>query len=113
MGSYFKAGSILLFILLGLHSFFVFYSFVWSLLGERWEPVYKIFSSPGHESAAEGCRLLPCYGVEHKSTPEESLLLEFYGDAAFLLHFIDESNYSFMITVIRYLLQEEERKWRA
>ena len=113
MGSYFKAGLILLFILHGLHSFFVFYSFVWSLLGERWEPVYKIPSSPGHESAAEGCRLLPCYGVEHKSTPEERPLLKYYGDAAFLFHFIDESNYSFMITVIRHLLQEEEREWRA
>ena len=122
MGSYFKAGSILLFILLGLHSFFVLYSFVWSFLGERWEPVFKITSEKrrsdedaGHESAAEGCRLLPCYGVAasssgHKITPEESPLLKFYGDAAFLFHFIHESNYSFLITVIEHLLWEEKER---
>ena len=42
MASYFKVGSILLLVLLGLHLFFV--SFVWSLIGERWGPVYKITS---------------------------------------------------------------------
>ena len=125
MGSYFKVGSILLFILLVLHLFFVVYSFVWSLCGERRQPVYKITSEKrrsdedaGHESAAEGCRLLPCYGVAasssgRKSTPEESPLLEYYGDAAFLFHFIHKSNYSFLITVIRYLLEKEEKKRKA
>ena len=44
MGSYFKVGSILLLVLLGLHLFFVFVSFMWSLIRERWGPVYKITS---------------------------------------------------------------------
>ena len=148
MGSYFKVGSILLFILLGLHLSFVLCSFVWSLTGERCAPVYTITSerktsnedaaspsghessaeegttrrrdgeaasSSGHESTTEGCRLLPCYGVAasssgHKSTPEESPLLEYNGDAAFLFHFIHKSNYSFLITVIRYLLEEQGKK---
>ena len=126
MGSYFKAGLILLFILLGLHLFFVFYSFMWSLIGERWEPVYKITSgkrrsdedaaSPSwHESAPEGCRLLPYHGVAasssgHKGTPEESPLLKYYGDAAFLFHFIHKSNYGLLIAIIRYLLEKEEEK---
>ena len=121
MGSYFKVGSILLFILLGLHLSFVFYSFVWSLSGERCGPVYTI--TPDEErtsdkdaaSPSEGCRLLPCYGVPasssgQKSTPEKSPLLEYDGDAAFLFHFIHKSNSSFLITVIRYLLKEQKEK---
>ena len=121
MGSYFKVGSILLFILLGLHLSFVFYSFVWSLYGERCGPVYTITSDEertSDEDAAspsEGCRLLPCYGVPasvsgQKNTPEKSPLLEYEGDAAFLFHFIHKSNSSFLITVIRYLLKEQEEK---
>ena len=123
MGSYFKIASILLFILLGLHLSFVFYSFVWSLYGERCGPVYTI--TPDEEgtsdedaaSPSEGCRLLPCYGVPasssgQKSTPEKSSLLEYKGDAAFLFHFIHKSNSSFLITVIRYLLKEQEEKKR-
>ena len=128
MGSYsVKVGSILLFILLGLHLSFVFYSFVWSLYGDWCGPVYTVTSdeerttdkdaaSPsGQESTAEGCRLLPCYGVAAsssgpKSTPEKSPLLKYNGDAAFLFHFIHKSNHSFLITVIRSLLKEQEEK---
>ncbi|XP_015747213.1 PREDICTED: uncharacterized protein LOC107326980 [Acropora digitifera] len=123
MGSYFKVASILLFILLGLHFSFVFYSFVWSLSGERCGPVYTITpdekrtSDEDAASPSEGCRLLPCYGVPasssgQKSTPEKSPLLEYKGDAAFLFHFIHKSNSSFLITVIRYLLKEQEEKER-
>ena len=156
MESYFKVGSILHFVLLGLHLFFVFVSFVWSLIGERWGPVYTITSekrkprpltsdgdaaSPsGNESTAEGCLLLRCClaaasssghesnGTEltsltyHKDAPASSsghestahaierTLLTFTGDAAFLFHFIHKSNYSFLITVIRYLLEEQGKK---
>ena len=45
----------------------------------------------------------------HESTPEERTLLTYSGDAAFLFHFIHRSNYSFLITVIRYLFEEEEK----
>ena len=159
MELYFKVGSILHFVLLGLHLLFVFVSFVWSLIGERWEPVYTITSekrkprpltsdgdaaSPsGNESIAEGCLLLRCClaaesssghesnGTEltslthHKDAPAsssghestahaiESTLLTFTGDAAFLFHFIHKSNYSFLTTVIRYLLEKEEKKRKA
>ncbi|XP_015778223.1 PREDICTED: volume-regulated anion channel subunit LRRC8A-like isoform X2 [Acropora digitifera] len=108
MGSYFKAGSILLFILLGLHSFFVFYSFVWSLSGERCGPVYTITSDEERTSDEDAASPLG-----YESAAEESLLLKYHGDAAFLFHFIHESNYSFMITVINYLHQEEEKNRRA
>ena len=119
MGSYFKAGSILLFILLGLHLFFVFYSFVWSLIGERWEPVSKITSekrrsdedaaSPSEDesNAIELTRL-----THDNDAAEEGTLLTYNGDAAFLFHFIHKSNYSFLITVIRYLLEEQENQKR-
>ena len=171
MGSYFKVGSILLFILLGLHLSFVSYSFWWSLIGERRGPEYKIISekrtsdegaasprgpestagggtfrrrdgdaasSSGQESTAEGCLFLPCCGAAassaklgstateetrlahdeeaaesssgHESTVKERSLLTLTGDAAFLFHFIHKSNYSFLITVIRYLLEEEEKE---
>ena len=110
MGSYFKVGSILLFILLGLHLFCVFYSFVWSLFGERWGPVYKITSekrtSDEHESTATELESL----TRNKDAAEEGTLLTFTGDAAFLFHFIHKSNYSFLITVIRHLLEEEEKR---
>ena len=148
MESYFKVGLILHFVLLGLHLLLVFLSFVWSLIGERWGPVYTITSekrkprpltsdgdaaSPsGLESTAEGCLLLSCFGAAayssghvgnaaeltslthnkgaaasssgHESTAIERTLLTFTGDAAFLFHFIHKSNYSFLITVIRYIL---------
>ena len=88
MESYFKVGSILHFVLLGLHLFFVFVSFVWSLIGERWGPVYTITSekrkprpltydgdaaSPsGNESTAERCLLLRCCLAAASSSGHES-----------------------------------------
>ena len=152
MELYFKVGSILHFVLLGLHLLFVFVSFVWSLIGERWGPVYTITSekrkprpltSDGVAASAEGCLLLRCClaavsssghesnGTDltslthHKDAPASSsghestahaierTLLTFTGDAAFLFHFIHKSNYSFLITVIRYLLEKEEKKRKA
>ena len=113
MGSYFKVGSILLFVLLGLHLFFVFYSFVWSLIGERWGPVYKITSE---KSASPSEQQLPAIELtsltQDNDAAEEGTLLTYNGDAAFLFHFIHKSNYSFLITVIRYLLEEQEKERR-
>ena len=112
MESYFEVGSILLLVLLGLHFFFVCYSFVWSFIGERWGPVYKITSkktsdedgaSPsGHESNDTELT-----SVAHE---KERTLLTYVGDAAFLFHFIHKSNYSFLITVISHLLEKEEQE---
>ena len=112
MGSYFKVGSILLFILLGLHLFFVSYSFVWSLIGERWGPVYKITSEKRTSSENEN-NATEQTSLTDEDAAEEGTLLKYNGDAAFLFHFIHKSNYSFLITVIRNLLQEEEKKRRA
>ena len=157
MELYFKVALILHFFLLALHLLLVFVSFVWSLIGERWGPVYTITSekrkprpltsdgdaaSPsGLESTAEGCLLLSCFGAAayssghvgnaaeltslthhkdaaasssgHESTAIERTLLTFTGEAAFLFHFMHKSNYSLLITVIRYLLEEEEKKRKA
>ena len=55
-------------------------------------------SSSGHESTAHAI---------------ERTLLTFTGDVAFLFHFMHKSNYTFLITVIRYLLEEEEKKSKA
>ena len=118
MGSYFKVGSILLFILLGLHLFFVVYSFVWSLFGERCQPVYKITSEKGTsaEDAASPSEDEDSIEItsltRDKDAAEEGTLLKYNGDAAFLFHFIHKSNYSFLITVIKHLLEEEEKKKR-
>ena len=100
-------------------------------------------SPSGNESTAEGCLLLRyCLAADSSSGHEsngteltslthhkdaaasssghesiahaiESTLLTFTGDAAFLFHFIHKSNYSFLITVIRYLLEKEEKKRKA
>ena len=114
MGSYFKVGSILLFILLGLHLIFVFYSFVWSLKGERWGPVYEITSEKkASPSEVENNAIELTSLTRDEDAPEEGTLLKYNGDAAFLFHFIHKSNYSFLITVIKHLLEEEEKKRRA
>ena len=84
METYFRVGSILLIILLCVHLIFVLGSFLWSLTGERCGPEYKIAS-------------------------KSVTLLKYYGDAAFLFHFIHKSNYSFLITVITHLYEEEEK----
>ena len=90
-----------------------FFSFLWSLIGERWGPVYKITSekrtSDEHESTSIELTSL----TFDKDAAEEGTLLTYNGDAAFLFHFIHKSNYSFLITVIRHLLEEEEKKRRA
>jgi len=115
MGSYFQVGSFLLFILLGLHLFFVCYSFVWSLIGERWGPVYKITSveDAAPPSGDENNAIELTSLTSDKDAAEEDTLLTYNGDAAFLFHFIHKSNYSFLITVIRYLLEKEEKKRKA
>ena len=102
MESYFEVGSILLLVLLGLHLFFVFYSFVWSFICERWGPVYKISQTTSDKNAA------PPPGHERIHT--ERTLLTYIGDAAFLFHFIHKSNYSFLINVISLLLEKEEKE---
>ena len=82
MGTYFHVASILLIVLLCLHLIFVLGSFLWSVTGERRGPEYEI-------------------------TSNLDTLLTYHGDAAFLFHFIHKSNYSFLITVIRYLYNKE------
>ena len=79
MGMYFHAGSILLIVLLFLHLIFVLGSILWSVTGERREPRYTLLR-------------------------EDNRLIDFKGDAAFLFHFIHQSNSSFLITAIRRLL---------
>ena len=95
MGSYFKVGSILLFVLLGLHLYLVFVSFVWSLIGERCGPVYIIMSE---RRTSDGDAASPS---EHESSAieltclthdKDATLLTYNGDAAFLFHFIHKSN---------------------
>ena len=83
MGTYFHVGSILVIVLLFLHLIFVLGSILWSLTGERNGPEYEI-------------------------TSNMNTLLTYHGDAAFLFHFIHKSNYSFLITVIRYLYDKEK-----
>ena len=75
METYFDIVSILLFVVLFSHLFFVSVSVRWAFTGQRRGPEYIIIY-----------RLQP--------------LLEYQGDAAFLFHFIDQSNYSFVTTVI-------------
>lgn len=83
MGTYFHVGSIFVIVLLFLHLMFVLGSLLWSLTGERRGPEYEI-------------------------TSNMDTLLTYHGDAAFLFHFIHKSNYSFLITVIRYLYDKEK-----
>ena len=83
MGTYFHVGSIFVIVLLFLHLIFVLGSLLWSLTGERRGPEYEI-------------------------TSNMDTLLTYHGDAAFLFHFIHKSNYSFLITVIRYLFDKEK-----
>jgi len=83
METYFDIVSILLFVLLFFHWFFVFVSVRWSFTGQRRGPEYKI---------------------TYRSKP----LLEYQRDAAFLFHFIHQSNYSFVITVISHLYEKDQ-----
>ncbi|XP_067024346.1 volume-regulated anion channel subunit LRRC8A-like [Acropora muricata] len=83
METYFDIVSILLFVLLFFHLFFVSVSFRWSFTGQRREPKFKI-------------------------TVESRPIFECKGDAAFLFHFINEANYSFVKTVIRHLCEKDE-----
>ena len=82
MGTYFYVGSILLIVFLCLHLIFVLGSFLWSVTGERRGPEYEI-------------------------TSNLDTLLTYKGDAAFLFHFLDKSNYGFLIAVIKYLYNKE------
>ena len=82
METYFDIVSILLFVLLFFHWFFVFVSVGWSFTGQRRGPEYKIT-----------CR---------------SQTLEYKRDAAFLFHFIHHSNYSFVTTVISHLYEKDQ-----
>ena len=82
METYFDIVSILLLVLLCFHWLFVFVSGGWSVTGQRWGPEYKIT-----------CR---------------SQTLEYQRDAAFLFHFIHQSNYSFVTTVISHLYEKDQ-----
>ena len=84
METYFDIVSILFFVLLFFHLFFVSVSVWWSFTGQRRGPEYKI---------------------TYRSKP----LLEYQRDAAFLFHFINQSNYSFVITVISQLYEKEQK----
>ncbi|XP_015775807.1 PREDICTED: volume-regulated anion channel subunit LRRC8A-like [Acropora digitifera] len=83
METYFDIVSILLIVLLVFHLVFVFVSVGWSITGQRRKPEYKII---------------------HESRP----ILEYKGDAAFLFHFINQANYSFVITVISHLYEKDQ-----
>ena len=83
METYFDIVSILLFVLIVFHWFFVSISVGWSFTGQRREPKFKI-------------------------TDQFRPILEFKGDAAFLFHFINQANYSFVKTVIRHLCEKDE-----
>ena len=83
METYFHIVSILLFLLLCMHLFFISVSFTWSLTGQRRGPEYEI-------------------------TYHQRTLLKYQRDAAFLFHFIHQSNNSFLITVIRYLCEKDQ-----
>ena len=83
METYFDIVSILLFVLLFFHLIFVSVSVWWSFTGQRRGPVYKI---------------------TYRSKP----LLDYQRDAAFLFHFIHQSNYSFVITVISHLYEKDQ-----
>ncbi|XP_074609817.1 uncharacterized protein LOC141863992 [Acropora palmata] len=83
METYFDIVSILLFVLLFLHLFSVSVSVRWSFTGQRRGPEYKI-------------------------TYRSQTLLEYQRDAAFLFHFIHQSNYSFVITVISDLYKKDQ-----
>ena len=82
MGTYFHLGLILVISLLLLHSIFVFGSFLWSVTAERREPTYEMS--------------LPLEGP-----------LKFKGDAAFLFHFILNSNYGHFV---RYTYEDEKQR---
>jgi len=82
MGTYFYVGSNLAISLLLLHSIFVSWSFLWSVTGERRGPTYEM--SPPLEGP-----------------------LKFEGDAAFLFHFILNSNYG---RFVRYMYEEEKQR---
>ena len=83
METYFDIVSILLIVLLSFHWFFVSVSVGWFLTGQRRKPKFKI-------------------------TVESRPIFECKGDAAFLFHFINEANYSFVKTVIRHLCEKDE-----
>ena len=78
MGAYFHVASILLFVLLSLHFIIVFWSFLWSVTGERREPTYEMSG------------------------------LTLKGDAAFLFNFILHSNYGRFVRLKYEVNQQEE-----
>ncbi|XP_074609357.1 uncharacterized protein LOC141863622 isoform X1 [Acropora palmata] len=82
MERYFHVGSILVISLLSLHLILVLGSFLWSVTGERREPTYEM--SP------------PIQGT-----------FQFEGDAAFLFHFILNSNYGHFV---RYMYEDEKQR---
>ena len=83
MGRYFHVGFLFLTVLLLFHLSFVLGSILWSVTGERREPHYAI--------------------LQYQSMGEFHQCIEFKGDAAFLFHFIHQSNSSFLISVIKRL----------
>ncbi|XP_044163385.1 volume-regulated anion channel subunit LRRC8A-like [Acropora millepora] len=86
METFFHVSSILLIVLLSWHLVFVFGSFLWSVTGERRGPEYYI----------------PLPGTKEGSTT-------YYGDAAFLLHFLRISKYGIFMTFLQKKKEEEER----
>ncbi|XP_067023763.1 volume-regulated anion channel subunit LRRC8A-like [Acropora muricata] len=76
MGSYYPVCSILVIALLFLHLILVFFSFVWSVTGERRRPKIKI------------------------DMPGSDLIQHFHGDTAFMLHLMHNSNYGALLTQI-------------
>ena len=83
METYFDIVSILLFVLLFSHLFFMSVSVGWSFTGQRRGPEFKI-------------------------SYRSQILLDYERDAAFLFHFINQSNSSFVITVIRDLCKKDQ-----
>ena len=81
--TYFDIVSFLLFVLLFLHLFFVSVSVGWSSTGQRRGPEFQI-------------------------TKNSQAVLKCKRDAAFLLHFIQQSSNSFVITAIRDLCEKDE-----
>ena len=73
--------------------------------------MYKITSEKSASPSEHEGRAIELTSLTHeKDAAEEGTLLKCNGDAAFLFHFIHKSNYSFLITVIKHLLEEEKEK---
>ena len=84
MELFFRVGLYLLFVFLTLHLFFVFGSFLWSVIGKRHGPEYNI----------------PQLGLGN---------LPIYGDAAFLFHLMATSKFGVLIRFLHILRSQEER----